>query len=209
MEALPNQAFERELHQRLIDGDLVASQELAAAFLLPVVNRLKQRFPGLGDESFVFDAATDAILSYAERPAQYDPHGLRLLAYLVMSADGDLRNALRRHQRRERRERPMSDVELLLDARNPEEEETVHPEEYAVTPQVKEIARRVREVTPDPVDQQLIDLMIKGERRTEAFAKVLGIVDMEVMKQRKIVKQRKDRLKKRLTRLGVRLREPS
>jgi hypothetical protein len=64
-------------------------------------------------------------------------------------------------------------------------------------------------VTPDPVDQQLIDLMIKGERRTEAFAKVLGIVDMEVIQQRKIVKQRKDRLKKRLTRLGVSLREPS
>jgi hypothetical protein len=208
MEALPDEAFERELHQRLLDGDLVASQELAAAFLLVVVDRLKQRFPGLDDESLIFDAATDAILSYAERPSQYKPDGLRLLAYLVMSADGDLKNALRRHQRRAHRELSMSDVELLLDARNPEEDKEAYPE-HAVGPEVNGVARRVREVIPDPVDQQFIDLMIQGERRTDAFAKVLGIADMEVKQQRKIVKQHKDRLKKRLTRLGVRLREPS
>ncbi len=43
------------------------------AFLPAVVGRLKQRFPRVDDESLVFDAAADAILSYAERPSQYDP----------------------------------------------------------------------------------------------------------------------------------------
>ena len=209
MEGLPSEAFERELHQRLLDGDLVASQELAAALLLPVVDRVKQRFLGLDDESLVFDAAADAILSYAERPSQYDPQRLRLLSYLVMSADGDLKNALRRRQRQADREFPMRDVELLLDARNPEEEEETYPVDHAVAPQIEEVARRVREVLPDPVDQQFVGLMIQGERRTDAFANVLGIADMEVKRQRKIVKQHKDRLKKRLARLGVRLREPS
>jgi RNA polymerase sigma-70 factor (ECF subfamily) len=208
MEALPNQAYERELHERLLDGDLVASQELATAFLPAVVDRLKQRFPRLNDETLIFDAATDAILSYAERPSQYDPQGLRLLSYLIMSADGDLKNALRRHQRRAHREVPMRDVELLLDARNPEEEE-VYPEERVAAPGVKEVDRRMREEIPDPVDQQLVGLMMEGERRTEAFARVLGITDMGILQQRKLVKQHKDRLKKRLMRLGMRLHEPS
>jgi RNA polymerase sigma-70 factor (ECF subfamily) len=208
MEALPNQAYERELHERLLDGDLVASQELATAFLPAVVERLKRRFPRLEDESFIFDAAADAILSYAERPSQYDPQGLRLLSYLVMSADGDLKNTLQRHQRRTHREVPMRDVELLLDARNSEGEE-VYSEEHAAAPEVKEVGHRIREEIPDSVDQQLVDLMMQGERRTEAFARVLGITDMEVLQQRKLVKQHKDRLKKRLMRLGMRLHEPS
>jgi RNA polymerase sigma-70 factor, ECF subfamily len=208
MEALPNQSYERELHERLLDGDLVASQEVATAFLLAVVERLKQRFPRLDDESLIFDAAADAILSYAERPSQYDPQRLRLLSYLVMSADGDLKNALQRHQRRAHREVPMRDVELLLDARNSEVEE-VYPEKRPAAPGVEEVDHKIREEIPDPVDRQLVDLMMQGERRTEAFARVLGITDMDVLQQRKLVKQHKDRLKKRLMRLGIRLHEPS
>jgi DNA modification methylase len=208
MEVLPNEAFERELHQRLLDGDLVAPQELAVAFLPAVIERLKQRFSRLDDDSLMLDAAADAILSYAERPSQYDPDRLRLLPYLVMSADGDLKNALRRQQRRAHRELPVAKVELLIDARNPEQDEA-RLNEYAAVPAVEEVARRVREVVSDPVDQQLVDLMIQGERRTKAFARVLGITEMDIPQQRKIVKQHKDRLKKRLTRLGVSLREPS
>jgi RNA polymerase sigma-70 factor (ECF subfamily) len=178
------------------------------AFLPAVVERLKRRFPRLNDESLIFDAAADAILSYAERPSRYDPQRLRLLSYLVMSADGDLKNALQRHQRRAHREVPMGDVELLLDARNSEVEE-VHPEKRPAAPGVEEVDHRIREEIPDPVDQQLVDLMMQGERRTEAFARVLGITDMELLQQRKLVKQHKDRLKKRLMRLGMRLHEPS
>jgi DNA modification methylase len=208
MEDLPNEAFERELHQRLLDGDFVASQELAVAFLPAVVDRIKQRFPRLDDESLVLDATADAILSYAERPSQYDPDKLRLLPYLVMSADGDLKNALRRQQRQAQREFPMHDVELLLDARNVVQEEA-SSEEHPAVPEVEEVARRIREVIPDPVDQQLVGLMIQGERQTAVFARVLGIAELDVRRQSKIVKRHKDRLKKRLMRLGVRLREPS
>jgi RNA polymerase sigma-70 factor (ECF subfamily) len=208
MEALPDRAYERELHERLLAGDLVASQEVATAFLLAVVERLRQRFPRLDDESLIFDAAADAILSYADRPSQYDPQGLRLLSYLVMSAHGDLKNALQRHRRQARREVPVGDVELLLDVRNSEVEE-VQPEERPATPGVRKVGHRMREEIPDPVDQQLVGLMVQGERRTEAFARVLGITDMEVLQQRKLVKQHKDRLKKRLMRLGMRLHEPS
>lgn len=208
MGVLPNQAFERELHQRLLDGDFVASHEVAAALLPAVVDRLKQRFRRLDDETLLLDAAADAILNYAERPSQYDPNKLRLLSYLVMSADGDLKNALHRQQRQAQREVPRPDVELLLDARNPEQEEA-RPYEHPGVPEVEEVAHKIRQAIPDPVDQQLVDLMIQGERRTAVFARVLGITELDIQQERKIVKQHKDRLKKRLARLGVRLREPS
>lgn len=208
MEALPNDRFERELHQRLLDGDLVASRDLAAAYLPALVDRLRRRFPRLDDESLVFDAATDAILSYAERPSQYKAGTMRLLPYLVMSADGDLKNALRRQRQRAQREFPGGDVELLLEARNhyQEEEGTDEPVD---APKTEELVRKVRQVVPDLIDRKLIDLMIQGERRTAAFARVLGIAAVDAVQQRRIVKQHKDRLKKRLARLGVRLREPS
>jgi len=208
MEALPNEAFERELHQRLLDGDFTASRELAAAYLLAVVDRLRRRFPRLDDESLIFDAATDAILNYAERPSQYKPDTMRLLRYLVMSADGDLKNALRRQRKRAQREFPRHDVELLLEARNQygDEEDT---DEGVAAPGAEELVHKVRQVIFDPRDRRLVDLMIQGERRTAAFARVLGITAVDAVQQRRIVKQHKDRLKKRLARLGVRLREPS
>ncbi len=211
MGALPEEVFERELHQRLLSGDPVASQELAAAFLEPLVDRLRTKFQRLGDETLVLDAATDAVLGYAERPSQFNPDKLRLLPYLVMSARGDLLNALERRRRQAGREIPTDRVEDLLDARNSlrKEADPTDPGERVAVPDLQEVVGRVRETITDPVDRQLIDLMAQGERRTEPFAAVLGIAGLDVEQQRRIVKRHKDRLKKRLARLGVELREPS
>ena len=59
----------------------------------------------------------------------------------------------------------------------------------------------------DPRDRRLLQLLRAGERKTAVYAEVLGIQDRDAMEQRKIVKQHKDRLKKQLERLGVKLRE--
>jgi len=186
----------------------VASQELAAAFLEPLVDRLRTKFQRLGDETLVLDAATDAVLGYAERPSQFNPDKLRLLPYLVMSARGDLLNALERRRRQAGREIPTDRVEDLLDARNSLRKEA-DPGERVAVPDLQEVVGRVRETITDPVDRQMVYLMAQGERRTEPFAAVLGIAGLDVEQQRRIVKRHKDRLKKRLARLGVELREPS
>jgi hypothetical protein len=211
MEKLPDEAQELELHTRLLAGDKVASDEVARAFLLPVVERLRRRFRRLDDETLVQDAASDAILSYVERPAQYNPKRKRLLGYLVMSADGDLRNALDSQRRRATREVTTDSVELYLEARNIDWEEAnevgEHDDDAMSVSDIAEVKRKVAEVITDPVDLRLVELMLRGERRTKAFAKVLGIAALDELEQRRIVKQAKDRLKKRLVRLGVRLRE--
>jgi len=214
MEELPDEAQEHDLHARLLAGDPVASHEVASAFLLAVVERLQQRFRRLDDETLIWDAASDAILNYAERPAQFDPtRRRRLLDYLVMSADGDLRNALAsRSRRRAKHEVPSDRVELLLDVRNIDCEE---PSDFGERDDatatsnmdVEEVKRKVAEVITGPTDWQVVELMLQGERGTIAFAEVLGITHLDELEQRRIVYRVKDRLKRRLARLGVRLRE--
>lgn len=209
MEELPDEAQERQFHERLLAGDKVAASEVARAFLLLVVQRLKQRFRWLDDETLLWDAASDALLSYLERPTQYHPDRKRLLDYLVMSADGDLRNALARRRRRAQREVPSDSVELLLEVRNSDCEAAGELAERGAAASgldVEEVKRKVAEVITDPVDLRVVELMLQGERRTRVFAEVLGIAHLDELEQRRVVKRHKDRLSKRLARLGVRLR---
>lgn len=206
MALLPDEAFERDLHRRLLDDDPVAPAVLARTYLGPVVGRLKASSPGVGDDTIFQDAATDAILNYAERPRQFDPAKSKLFSYLVMAARGDLRNALAKQRRRERREVLHNRVEDLPPARNLVQEESEPASGAGESTSLEEVRRAVEMVITDPTDRRLVELMLDGERRTEAFASVLGIAHLANDQQRHMVKQHKDRLKKRLERLGVKLR---
>jgi len=56
-----------------------------------LVEDLSKRFPRLDDPHFVPTAVEDALLSYFDKPEQFDPQkGLSLFAYLRMSANGDI-----------------------------------------------------------------------------------------------------------------------
>ena len=66
--------------------------------------------------------------------------------------------------------------------------------------------RRVYEALPDSRDRQFLDLMMDQVRETRAFAEVLGIENEDDAEQRRIVKRNKDRIKKRIQRLGLMLR---
>jgi hypothetical protein len=54
--------------------------------------------------------------------------------------------------------------------------------------------------TANQQDQALLRLMAEGERVTGKFAIVLGVTDLPIADQRRIVKQHKDRLKAQLKR---------
>jgi RNA polymerase sigma-70 factor (ECF subfamily) len=203
---LPDEAFERNLHRQLLDGDPVAPAVLAMTYLVPVVERLRASSPGVGDDMLIQDAATDAILNYAERPTQFDPAKSKLFPYLVMAARGDLLNALAKRRRRERREVLHDRVEDLSLVRNIEQEESEPALATGETVSLEEVRRAVQAVITNPTDWRLVELMLDGERRTGVFAKVLGIAHLADEQQRRMVKRHKDRLKRRLERLGVKLR---
>src|SRR5262245_28620182 len=101
----------RRIHERLLAGDPTATAELAETVGETVFEKLQMNHPGW-DPELVRDAAWDAIRAYMAKPSAFDPSQRGLLGYLVMSAEGDARNAVAKVRRRRRREELVDPVEL-------------------------------------------------------------------------------------------------
>lgn len=71
----------------------------------------------------------------------------------------------------------------------------------------EELWEQVESVLPEESDRELLALMLEGERSTESFADLLGLGHLPLAEKRKQVKQHKDRVLKRVRRLGDRLRD--
>jgi hypothetical protein len=118
-----------------------------------------------------------------------------------MSAQGDLRNALRREARRRRRDRVA--VELSRDTGKYLSRE----DDPSLPLRIAEAEAEAREAVPASVREGLSEaegrvweLMQCGERRTEVYAAALGITHLPWEEQRREVKRVKDRLTKRCER---------
>jgi RNA polymerase sigma-70 factor (ECF subfamily) len=180
---------------------------LAELVLDPLARKLRSRFPNLDDPALVDDAVADAVLNYAERPDQFDPSKRGLFGYLEMSAHGDLLNALAAVKRRRQRERSLDVVELPLEQRNKASmtrEPSATLEDHVISDLTSQrMIARVREAAETPQDVKVLQLMIDGERSTERYAEVLGLQNLTAVQRRREVKRHKDRMKKRLERLGL------
>ena len=188
-------------HARLLADDPTASADLCEYFLPILVGQLASKIPTL-DAHQIQEAVVDVLLNYIEQPTRYDPTRGSLSSYLTMSARGDVLNALQREERRNKRLLPLEtgdeDVEVERWQRNigvKMLEDLVL--DAAASAQVKEL---LQAVSRSDADQQVLQLMLDGERDTAVFAEVLGLQDLEVAEQRRQVKQLKDRLIKRLQR---------
>jgi hypothetical protein len=197
----------RRIHERLLADDPTATAELAENIGNLVFEKLRKKHPRR-DPDMVHDAAWDALRTYMERPTTFDPSKRSLVGYLVMSADGDLRNAMAKSRRR--REDLVVDVELVgpggkrsrgqAEARRGEDKLVAHVDVDRIRPQLERLF-------PDEADRAALALLLDSERSTQAFAEVWGLRNLSGDQQRIEVKRRKDRLKKALERLGKGLRE--
>lgn len=206
----PTRAYAHGLHERLLQGDPIAPAEIAEALLEPLVYRLRARTRHLVDDPLVYDAVTDALLTYLQQPGKFDPNKSSLLSYLTMAAHGDLRNNLARERRRKQREVALDDVEHRLFTGNEwgeEVEDGVLDRLDFPSDSKGEIVKLALAEFPDEQDRRLLSLMMNGERKTAAYVNVLGIERADPDEQRRTVKRHKDRLTKRLERLGSKLRE--
>ena len=201
----------QELHRRLLEGDPVAPSELVESYMRRLVKRVCARAQVPEDDFRAQDAVTDTLLEYAQQPTKYCPAKSSLLTYLAMSAYRDLLNMMATEQRRSNREFSLEVVEhRSLDGNNLIEsaEDTVLVGEGILTPEERVLLwQRVSEQFPVPTDRQLLSLILNGERRTTVYSAVLGIQDSDHDEQRRVVKRHKDRLTKRLVRLGGKLHE--
>jgi RNA polymerase sigma-70 factor (ECF subfamily) len=194
--------YARQLHARLLQLDPIAPADFAEAFLDELIRRLRAKAGSSSEETLLHDAATDALLDYVQHPSKFNSRKSALLTYLTMAAYRDLLNMLAKEQRRRRREVPLHAVEETLNEGN----NIIEPENKVLdgmtAAERTELLRKVAETFPDARDHALLDLMMNGERKTAAFCDVLGIQALPPDEQRKIVKRHKDRITKRLQRLG-------
>jgi hypothetical protein len=190
----------RRIHERLLAEDPTATAELAENVGDIVFDKLSKKYPRR-DPDMIRDAAWDAILAYMQRPVAFDPDKRSLIGYLVMSADGDLRNAIAKVRRR--REDLVADVELAGFRGNKRQVTVARAEEKLVARlDVARMRPQLRRLFPDPTDWAAFQLLLHGERSTEAFAEAWGFSNLTVDQQRREVKRGKDRLKKALERLA-------
>lgn len=203
----PDPHLLEKIHRRLVDGDPTAPADLAETVLDALATRLRARFPDVPDPDLIDDAVADAVLNYAERPGQFDPAKRGLFGYLQMSAGGDLKNAMKTAQRRRQREQSLGVVELPADRRNrgsmASEPSTTFEDEVVSNSASQRLRAEARAAAETPEDAKVLQLMIDGERRTDRFAEALGLEGLTADECRRRVKRHKDRLKKRLERLGL------
>jgi RNA polymerase sigma factor (sigma-70 family) len=193
----------QQIHERMLEGDPTAPSELTEEVLGPVLEKIRKKFPRLSDPDAAVDAVHDSLISYLKRPSQFDPKKGRLLGFLVMAAERDLRNSLAKTKRRDKKETASENVEVLIPDGNEEAEE----EGLVAWLDAQDMRQAIDELFDNPTDRALVTLILDGERSTEAFSEILGFQELPIEKQRVEVKLHKDRIKKKLQRYGESIRE--
>jgi len=190
------------LHLRLLAGDKTAPDDCVVCWLPELVRGLSAHNPSIAwrDEQIIYEAALRALLDYTMEPHKYDPARSSLRYYLRNAAQQDLKNELAREKTQGREAMSIHPVEFSLYDGNSFEDEAIEKVD------AEALMERVMEEISDPVDRLILSLVLQGERSTSAFAKVLGIEHLPEHEQRRIVKQNKDRISKRLERLGEAIR---
>ena len=203
----PTILWQEKQHQRILDKDATAFAELCEIALPYLVNFLQSNFPKF-DAHLREMVVIDFLLSYQSQPQQYDPDQLSLFAYFRMAVRGDTLNAIDKQNRQEKRllnieafsvQEKLPPQDLLTDSGKLEEWLQEHTQLNK-----KEIINRLAS-NLDNEDEQILLLMLEGERDSGKYASAMGITHLDINQQRAEVKRAKDRLAKKLRRFGDQL----
>lgn len=194
-----------DTHQRLLRRDPAASLDAADLLLDPLVKRLRTKWPGVTYLDACYDAAVEVIVTYLEAPDRYDPARSALLTWLSMQAHGDLLNDYASPQKAFERDwlvesalsrEPDADASKLGD-QAPWFDSAPSLDAAAVLP-------TVRDAFPSEQDRRLIWLMcVEGLHSSDDAAAVLGLMDLPPDERTTAVRRHKDRVMRRLRRLGL------
>lgn len=189
----------RLLHERLVGGDPAAPSELFVVLQKPVARVVYGRYRDAGLSWIdAADVATDAIVAHLSAPHQFKPERASLFTYLVVVANGDALNLIR--NRGKERKNHAHLVELSAADGN-----VTDDEKHCRLDAEKLLRAHIDEITETDMDRRILDLMLQGEQKTAAYAVALGVEGLPASEQRTLVKQHRDKIEKRLKRLGERL----
>lgn len=189
------------MHARLLGGtSMTVTSEIAETFLSPVTNSLRKDFPSLGDPHLIETAVEDALIAYIGSPARFDPRRAGLFTYLRQLARSRLLNLLARQKNLSATEKVV-ELEAVESVYEMTDCELADPEDALARRESDDATwRKLRELLTDPIDLELIKLMMEGVRETDRYAALLGLSSLPAEEQASEVKRHKDRLKKTIQR---------
>lgn len=186
----------QQLHNRLRNGDPAAPAEVFRQVHRPLSAFVYRTLRGLGiDREAADDLATDAIVEYVTAPQRFNPLRSSLFTYLAMIARRDGLNLLRGRAASKKNFDKLVEF-AAAEGKNKDEQDHTMMEAARI------MQRHEHELATSPEEVIVLDLYLAGEKDTEAYVAALGIGNLSAVEQRAYVKQCKDRLEKRLTRLG-------
>src|SRR5438132_7157882 len=121
-----------------------------------------------------------------KNPAQVDEKKRGLVGYLLMSAEGDLKNALAKGKREKSKEISLDDVEVeLIEGNKPIDES--HPRLIVS----QKMRGQLNQIFKNDRDRKLVRLVLDGARATADFVEVLRLQNISTQEQRREVKRHK------------------
>jgi len=180
------------LHERLVDGDLMALEAIAEDVLPRLRRELRHAFGRTADD-VLQDAAEDAVMDYARCPRRFDASSDQSLnRCLYRAAWRNVADSLDADVKRRRREARYS-AETAPQDRAPGMGQRSGISEV-------DLKRRILELAINDAEREALGRWLDGERCTEPLAQALGVDFLPILEQRRTVKRFKDRTLKRIAR---------
>jgi len=180
----------------LAGSSLTVTSEIAELFLLRIIRSLAVEFKDIGDPHLVDMATADALMYYFDHATKFDPSRGDLFTYLRLLARSRLLNSLSAQKNSEARKKvvEVDDIEPVNRVAAQIEPDA---ESALISLDIQtQVMQQVDKCITDPMDLGIAALMIANVRDTSEFARIMGIIDIPVADQRKLVKRAKDRIKK-------------
>ncbi len=179
-------------HSRIHSQDPDAVNELATVLLLEFPSILGRRFPLTSDDVLV-DAIEDAFLEYVRMPDRFDSSKTSLRAFLCLAALRNVANSHRATLRRRRRESLWFAEHLRL----------ASSRDGSRHVQMADLHQLLFDVAgSNAIERRAALLWLSGTKSTRTLASVLGLDQLSDAERRSEVKRFKDRITKRVGRVG-------
>lgn len=193
------------LHNACLHGDEAAFDTLARAYVPAIVKQLRRSFHGEWNQEHIHSAVIDALMNYIQRPEQYKPELRKsLYSYLLMAAQGDLKNLLRKEIDRNHRTASLDavdnwDGEPEYDLSERQFSDGFDVEEFVIEGESL-VWRKIATIFADARDRQCAYYILAEVRDTDAFVAIYDLHHLPPKEQEHVVKKHKDRIKKRMAR---------
>ena len=198
---------EIELHKLIQAGDGLAFAKLCDKYLEPTIQKVRNFNwqMHLSDSSLITEVVIDSFYGYLYNPDKFNPEKQTLEKFLVIDAEGDLKNAWAKKKRHQQKFKVIkNEVELDEQFGNSETGKIKNlntPSQIMIDKEAEGIlSTELKKHFDSDRDIEMANLILSRERDTSVYAGVLEITHLNFEEQQQEVKRNKDRIKKVLGR---------